>query len=253
MLFLVGCENNKNELEEVDTTPRLEIFYSIDNTSSDKYSVMHNDTIAVNLGDTLSLYITEYYISRFIGVFGDSGVEITGNEDKEYMCVAVNSGVSSVGLYADTEGEGYLDVIFFINISSYKYYFNIISDPVVTIDTEDVTIKSLIQAQLKENMMPVINTSYRLECNAIDGGELLYVTASEGFWGTFTTSRIDPITDMTLYYNNLEYSFIIEKIDSDELENAYWLKQDLTSVFQDKYSNVNEVTVKTKSLKTTSK
>lgn len=249
MFVFMSCDKEVDKEEVIVPAASLEVSYSL--KLGYRYNIAQDDTIKATLGDTLTLYVVGYNVSDFSGIWGDGEIEITDHENKEYTCILTKSGLFSMEAYAVEEDGSLLSVAFTVNILSLDYHIVIASEPVITIDGDDETLKDIIQAELENHtLFPSKYTEYTLKCNTINEGDFICATtSSEEVSGTFTSSNVLTLNDVVLSCDNLEYGFTFEKIESDDGGYLYWMEQDFTSMFQNKYPDVNKVTVRTKSLK----
>ncbi|MEA5128521.1 MAG: hypothetical protein VB074_10070 [Proteiniphilum sp.] len=249
--FLNGCEEAVDEPEVTDDSPKLEVYYSLQN-SSEKYSISDLDTINANLGDTLSISI-HYTGGEFLGLSGGNALEVTDEGNGEYTGVVVKSGLSVIRAYMDPYVYGstvQLVADYLLDIPTIMYIYGITSEPEITIEPDDdaVAVNS-IRAELETSLyLPVNNTDYILTSRTIHGGDLIYRTVDrDSIFGTFTSSDASRLSNITMNYNDREYNFTVEETASGI--HYCILKQDLTALFYDKYPNMNEVSVKTSAIK----
>lgn len=249
--FLSGCEKDADEPEVTDDSPKLEVYYSLQ-SSSEKYSINDLDTIKANLGDTLSISV-HYTGGEFLGLSGGNALEITDEGNGEYTGVVVKSGWSVISAYMDPYVYGstvQLVADYLLDIPTVMYIYGITSEPGITVEPDDDTaVVSSIRAELEAGQyLPVNNAYYILISQAIHGGDLIYRTVDrDSIFGTFTSSDASKLSDITMNYNDREYNFTVEETESSI--HYCVLKQDLTTLFKNKYPNVNEVSVRTSAIK----
>jgi hypothetical protein len=231
-----GTENLKLEL----------YYYSPLDTS--KHLVSDTDTLAVSLGDTLflSLDVTGDY--RRYNVFA-ARFEYEETGDLTYQFIARETGLGYINAFVNSRSDNISDasIDFFVDISSFSYIIVLVEESVLNIDVENESLKSGIQTELEDAYDLEFPGHYTLTCNTFTGGDLQLVTAEKDtITGTFTTSTVFDLTDVTLNYNNSVYTCTLEGSVPDP--NYYFLlKQDLTDEFRIKYPSetVNEITITT--------
>ncbi len=243
LFFCVCCKEDKEE-DTNENGVKLEIYYSY--KDSDKQLISQNDTITVNLGDTLSLFVE--VTGEYFGLWGDKSLEIQETGNREYSCVTKKTGIATIGslAYGDTEISDELLFNFFVKVPSITYSYIVFGDPTFVIDIGNENLKNVIQTELEDSCILAFFSYYKLECNTINGGSLLYRTASaDTIMGTFSSSNIYNMTDITMNFNGSTYNFTSEEDKESKLINGYLLKLDLTEKFRAKYpaETINEVSI----------
>jgi len=249
-LFLCfSCkDSNKNE-EVISNNLKTEISYS--KNSSDKELLSQNDTITANLGDTINFSISTNGVN--MGLFGDNNIDIQESGDGEYMCIIKSAGTATIGNFTYSEDSSNdLLINFFIKVPTKKYNYVVIKDPTYTVNIGNETLKSTIEKELKDAFPLKLFDRYKLECNALQGGNLVYIsTSKDTISGTFTSSNVLKMNDVAISYNGTVYNFTLEKDTDSQLAYGYYLKLDLTEKFRTKYPSetINEVSVSALTLK----
>jgi hypothetical protein len=250
LCLFVSCSKD-NEPEKPEA-PKLELYYTYQDTT--RHLLFDNDVITINLGDTFSLFadITNITGDNLV-ILGKNSFEYEKTGDSSYQFAAQKAGLFNMGAftYDQETGEDFI-TYFDVNVPSFFYEVFTAEDPVFNINVETESLKDAIQTELEDTYAPkfLYLTRITLTCNTITGGDLEFVTAEkETVTGTFTTSNVFDLTDITMYYSNFVYAFTLEK-KSDIGPAHYLLKQDLTEEFRAKYptETINEVTITTLSL-----
>jgi hypothetical protein len=248
--FFLSCKNDK-ESGPIDEGT-LQLSYS-KSQKSEKHVISEKDTITLDIGDTLLVYVST--TSKFIGIFGDTNFEMQDKGNKEYYGIAKKTGVASVGAFAEREDATDLEVSFFIKIPSLIYEYIVVENLSSTVDVENEALKEIIQTELGKSYIPARFTDYRLKCDTVNGGDLLLYkyssgsTSSDTIRGKFTTPDIKEMANMTMSYSGSTYYFTSKK---DTLgEKFYIFKQDLTKEFRVKYplETIREVAVNSLSIR----
>jgi|GEM_PF-2924234 len=249
-LFFSCSKDNEPEQPE---DPKLELYYAYQDTT--RHLLSDNDVIAINLGDTFSIFadITNITGDNLV-ILGKNSFEYEKTGDSSYQFVAQKAGLFNLGVftYDQETGEDFITYFDVDVSSSFFYEILMMEDPVFSIDTESENLKDAIQTELEDSYVPksLYLTLITLTCSTITGGDLQFVSdEDETALGTFTTSNVLDLTDITMYYNNFAYAFTLEK-QSDIGPNHYLSKQELTEEFRAKYptETINEVTIATSSL-----
>ena len=246
LFLLLRCEDDDEPTTNLEA--KIEIYYTYGDSINQP--IENKDTITVDLGDTLSVFIELTGIeSDAVELAGTDNFEIEKTGDLEYACVAKGTGVGDIAAYSSDLSSN-LRKNFYVAIPSFSYLFLIVEEPVFVVDVENESLKTEIEAELEDDA-PNINDRYWLSCDAVDGGDLLVVTdEKDTLDGIFTSSNVIEMTDVTMYYNNSSYNFTLE--ESEEKGYLWWyLKQDLTEEFRTKYPSetINEVTITTLAVK----
>ena len=246
-LFLFyGCEDDD---EPVNTgEENIKIYYTYQDEA--KQLASDGDTIAVNLGDTLyvSVEIVEddAFSSVSVSIYN---LETEETGDYEYSCVAKEAGIAFITAFAKNSELSDLADYLYVNVTSSSYLLLIVGDPSFTIDVEDESLKAKIKEELEDTYAVIFYDFYTLTCNTATGGDLQLVTAqNDTISGSFTSSDIFTLSDLTMSYDNSSYSFTVEQKETDS--DYYYLTQDLTEEFRAQYPSetINEVTITTLAL-----
>jgi hypothetical protein len=248
IFFCFSCKDS-NKDEVTSNNLKTEISYS--KKGSDKELISQNDTITANLGDTLNISVNTNGVN--MGLFGNDNLDIQESENGEYLCVVKAAGTATVGNLTYTEDSSdYLLVNFYIKVSSKKYIYVVIKDPIFVVNVGNEALQNTIQAELKSASSLNIFNYYKLECKTLQGGNLVYITtAKDTINGTFTSSNILKMNDIAMSYKNSVYNFTLEKATDYNFADGYYLKQDLTERFRVMYPSetINEVSAKALTLK----
>ncbi|MGV8092288.1 MAG: hypothetical protein AB2L24_10540 [Mangrovibacterium sp.] len=244
-LFFSCSKDNEPEKPE---DPKLELYYSYQDTT--RHLLSDNDVITINLGDTFSIFadITNITGDNLV-ILGKNSFEYEKTGDYKYQFVAQNAGLFNMGAftYDQETGEDFI-TYFEVNVHSFSYEIFTI-ESTFSIGAETESLKDAIQTELEDTYAPEFRPPLTLTCKTTTGGDLEFVTAEkETVTGTFTTSNVFDLTDITMYYNNFVYAFTLEKSDIGPAH--YLLKQDLTEEFRAKYptETISEVTITTLSI-----
>jgi hypothetical protein len=244
-LLLYGC--NDDDESENTGEEYIKIYYTYQGLDS-KQLASDNDTIVVNLGDTLFVSIeTDELNLGFdsVQILISSNFETEEIGDYEYQCVASESEISCIAAYVENLLPDALSK-FYVNITAPSYLLLITEEPSFIIDVAEDSLETIIKADLEELYAPDFYNFYTLTCNTVSSGELQLVTAqNDTISGTFSSTDILALNDITLYYNNLIYNFTISSKDEDS--GYYYLQQDLTEEFCTAYPTavINEVSITT--------
>jgi len=226
---------------------KLELYY-YSNQDTSKHLISDTDTLVVSLSDTLflSLDVTGNY--RKYDVLADDRFEYEETGDLIYQFVAIKTGLGYINAYVYNPSLGTAaGVDFFVNISSFSYIIVPIEEPELNIDVEPASLKSAIQTELKDAYDLEFPSHYTLTCNTFTGGDLQLVTAEKDtIMGTFSTSTVFDLTNVTMSYNNSAYTCTLKGTEPDP-DYYFLLKQDLTEEFRAKYpaENIHEITITT--------
>lgn len=247
-LFCVCCKDSKNDDETSDKL-ETEISYSVN--GSDTTLISLNDTITAKIGDTLAISIKTN--GSNLGLYGSGNIDIKDSGNNKYLCILKGAGTATIGgLTYDKESSDNILINFFVKVPSIKYKYVVIKDPAFIINVGDESLKSKIETELKNTCPLNIFNYYKLECNSLQGGNLVFITsAKDTINGTFSSSDILKMNDMAMSYNGSVYNFTIEKDTDSKLAYGYLLKMDLTEKFRAMYPSetINEVSVSALALK----
>jgi hypothetical protein len=244
--FFICCENGNGLEPGPAVKDSLQLSYS-KFQGSKKYVISKYDTITLDMGDTLSLYVST--TGKLIGIWGDHNFEIQNKGDDEHYGIAIKACVASVGAFVENANSTGLVASFIVKIPSLIYEYIVVENLSSTVDVGNETLKETIQKDLEKSYIPAYSTDYRLKCDTVNGGDLLLFqyssksTSNDTIRGTFTTSNIKKMADIVMSYNNSTYSFTSER--AANYTYGYVLKQDLTKEFRAKYplENIREVVI----------
>ncbi len=238
LFLLLRCEKEKEQLETKEQ--KFEIYYSYEDTS--KQLISDNDSITVDLGDTLLVFVEISDIdTSFINLIS-SGFETEKMRDLEYSCVAKKTGLGTIAAYSSDLSSDLL-TNFFVVIPSVSYTLIIVENSFI-IDVENESLETTIHNELEDAYEPDTVSIFNLSCTTIEGGDLQFITnQKDTITGTFTSSNIINMNDILMDFNNYSFNFEVEKYESSRYYR--YLKQDLTEEFRTKYptETINEITV----------
>lgn len=233
--LFIACDNNKEETTEFG----IEVYYE---ARGEKHFVNESDTFNIQLGDTLSFYIE--HMGEIVMLIGNDIVEIKEQPSGKYNCTLSEAGIGELIAYSESiEKNAFVYISFYMRAYEKIYKFRVLPTLTsITIDTDDVSVKNLIQTEVDNEYTP--SGVYTLSCKTMSGGDLSYITAAnDTIYGTFLTPTIKALDYISMHYNGREYNYAISRW-GDAL-NVYVFTQDITSVFQDKYAGVHKVLVET--------
>ena len=248
-LFLFfGCKDDEPENTGEEY---IKIYFSYQDSDTEQLA-SDNDTVVINVGDTLfvSVEITEGEDLGFssVQVYVTDNLETEETGDYEYRCIARETGIALISAYAKDSYLSLPDLTdnLYVNIAAPSYLLLITEEPSFVIDVEDEGLKTEIKTELEQLYAPDFYNFYTLTCNTTTGGDLQLVTAqNDTITGTFTSSDVFTLSDLTMSYDNSTYSFTVEQKEADS--DYYYLKQDLTEEFRAEYPTevINEVSITT--------
>ncbi len=245
LLSLVGgCNENSEATGQGETgEENIKIYYTLQGTA--KQLAPDGDTIYVGLGDTMRVFVEIYDdLDVTVKIYL---IETEKTGDYEYLCIAKEAGWAFITAYSASSDLPDLTDEVHICKTSISYLLLVAAAPDFTIDVGDEILRNKIETDLEANYTIDFYNFYTLTCNTATSGGLQLVTAqNDTLYGTFTSSDVFTLPDLALSYDNLSYSFTLEQKDSD----YYYLTQDLTEAFREKYpsGNINEVSIKTLSI-----
>jgi hypothetical protein len=241
LFSLLRCKDDNDEtIDSVEKTIEIYCTYG----DSTRQQVSDNETITLDLGDTLLISLTITGIeSDSVSLSGTNNFEIEKSASLEYSFIATETGEGDIVIFSDDLSSNLL-FNFFVEIPPFYYTLIIAEEPILVIDSEDEDLKAEIQEELKQSYVPDINDRYVLNCTSIDGG-ILQIYANDTITSTFSSSNILDLSDIAMSYNNVIYYCTLE-----ESEWGYYyryMKQDLTEEFQTEYPSetINEVSITT--------
>lgn len=251
ILSLSGCS------DEQDTGDAWGIEFSYKKSPGDKdiWPIEDGDTINAFMGDTLILYIN-CKGGELQEILAGDALEITDRGNGEYS-ILIAKGGEGLYLFAimnpyHLEGNIQKDSWFFINASIYSYQYYVTGKPAVIVEPDDTGLENIIRAELEENRLLLPTDSrYNLETTTIYEGALTHTPVNgESSYGTYTSTNILAMKDVAFHYNDLTYDFTMERYYTViGYFSVFQFKQDLTSLFRDKYPSVTGVFVQTQMLK----
>ncbi len=244
-----GC--SKDDEPEKSGDASLQLYYSYQDETNQLLS--EEDTLTVSLGDTFSLAISvnvTHITDETLTLIGASKFDYKETGDHEYQFITENAGICTLGVYItyNQESEALLSK-FTVNVPYVSYRLLIYEEPQLNINVGNEDLKEAIQTELEENYTLEFAGLYSLTWNTLTGGDLQLVTAEKDtIAGTFSSSSIEELTDITMNYNNSTYILTLEK--SDIGPYYYVLNQNLTEEFRTKYPDetINEVTISSPAL-----
>jgi hypothetical protein len=241
VFLLLRCKDDDGPISS--TEKNVEIYCTYGDTAGQQVS--DNESITVDLGDTLfvSLAVTGIE-SDSVYLIGTNNFEIEKTDSLEYSCIATETGEGDIAVYSDNLSSDLLSN-FFVEVLSFYYTLIVIEEPSFVIDVANESLETKIQAELEKSYARNTFDQYFLYCKSVEGGDLqinVYDTNST-ITGTFTSSNVLYLSDITMYYNNATYSFSLE--ESELGNNNRYLNLDLTKEFQTEYPSetINEVSI----------
>lgn len=242
--LVMSCsDDTESEIESL----KLELYYYSRQDTS-KHLVAASDTLALSLGDTLFLSFDVTGDYRRYSVLA-SGFDYEETGDLTYQLIANKAGLAYINAFVNSRSDNISDaeVVFFAHISAFSYIIVPADEPMLSVDVENESLERAIQTELENAYGPAFPGYYTLTCNTFTGGDLQLVTAEKDtITGTFTTSTVFDLTDITMSYNNSVYTCTIEGSAPDP-DYYFHLKQDLTDEFRTRYpaETINEITITT--------
>lgn len=243
-LLTYSCnEEESGNDEPEETTNTVEVYYSYND--SNEVLLADQDTIIVNLTDTFYINVDISDISQVTEYYINTDFPIIEKGNYKYQIPADKSGVYAVLVLVCFESNEPLFCYktFYYNVPTIDYSIYSAESPTYTIDVENDDLKNGISAELDEKY----NLRWRpliLTCDTITGGtyELTTLTGATGT-GTFTTTNIFDVKDITFSYNNLTFNYSLTLTEGSSV--VYLFKQDLTEEFQTEYPDqtINEVSL----------
>ncbi len=255
LFFFLSCEKDSEQVNINTGEENIKIYYTY--KDSNKQLASDDDTLTISLGDTLSLSIEIIEITDIenaeldsVRIFITDNFETEETGSYEYLCVAKETGLGAIiTLVSGSELPSDLIDYLYVNISYCSYSFLVVEEPSFIIDVGNESLATKIKAELKDNYAPGFIDNYRLTCSTFYGGDLQLITArNDTITGTFTSSDVFEMEDITMNYNNSCYNFTLEQKEEDS--DFFYLKQDLTEAFRTKYptETINKVTINTLSV-----
>ncbi len=241
LLFLLlgglGCESDKKEEPENPVIENTEIYYFAGN---EKQIISQNDTLSLNLGSTLTIYIDSVDNSN---MYTQSPIKITENNNYSYDCYAQQSALAGVMLLWNNDSEW---MMFYINVlpSLVQYY---VLETNCTIDVANEALKEMIQIDLENNYIPLYEIIKLTYTTSNSGNiEIEYKSTEETIKGLFS----EDDSGINMIYNGEEHYFSINYVGIIGIEE-YSMTQDLTETFQTKYptETINRILTSTTVLK----
>ncbi|MEA5128520.1 MAG: hypothetical protein VB074_10065 [Proteiniphilum sp.] len=250
ILSLAGCAD---EQEDEDTWG-IEFSYKKSPGDEDIWHIGKEETINAVLGDTLILYVN-CKGGKLLGIHADNALEITDRGNGEYSILIVKSG-EGLSFFAIMNPDHLDENIqkdswFFIDASIYEaetqsYY---VKSSYVIVEPDDTGLEKIIMAELEQNKLILPTDSrYNLDIStSIYEGKLTHTPVNgEPDYGTYTSTNIFAMKDVAFHYNDFTYDFTMDGyMHVTGYFSVTTFKQDLTSLFRDKYPSVTGVFVKT--------